>query len=225
MSTRRIVLVYPSARPSSIASVISKARSTTSIPLLVYVGYNGPNGNVVTGADQTKYFGDNIMVPGFIGATNYCYQHACERFNIEMSELVGFWSDDFDPTPQWGEKLYAALDVNPSKPFLCPYDGIQDGRCATIPFATRWWWDNKNGRTIWPTIYKRFSCDDDIAFRAQLDEEFQFLSGCVIAHRHHIVGGRPQDDVDQVGNRFYQGDKDTFNRRKPRIQSGERVIW
>jgi hypothetical protein len=223
--SRRIILVYPSARPSVIRSVIEKARSTTSIPLLIYVGYNGPNDGLDTGADQTRYFGNVLSTPGFIFATNYCYQHACMKFSVDVAELIGFWSDDFDPTNGWGESLYSALDANPSRPFLCPYDGIQEGQCATIPFATRWWWDTKNGRVIWPPIYRRFSCDDDIAYRAKLDNEFQYVPKCVIPHRHHIVGGRSRDEVDTSGDRHYQADKDTFNRRKPRIDKGERIVW
>jgi len=227
-SAKRLVLVYPSGRPTQVCDAIRRARMSATYQVQVAVGLNGDRAGVPPIPDSVLIdFGRNMSLPGFISATNQTYRLAIDYFNVGPDELVGFWSDDFYPKEGWDAALHEALRKNPKQTFLCPDDTIARDACSVAPFATYSWWDGRNGKCMWPPIYKRFSCDDDNTHRAKLLGEFQFVPECVIVHHHPSAKMRVKDSLDTAGEAYYCDDEMLFKKvRRPQLNAGEKfVTW
>jgi len=226
-----VILIYPSGRPAYIQPAIRRALQTApDVKVLVAVGYNSDTEYEDFNDSETllfRYYGPDMCVPGFIKLTNQLYRLAVGHFDVQAEELVGFWSDDFYPSVGWARPLIQAARSFGKPCLIQPNDGIQkNGDCATIPFASRDWWDLRNGGCIWPPIYQRFSCDDDIAFRAKRAKEYVYLPTLTIGHHHFITGRRRRDKLDADSEKFIRSDGLIFRRRKHEIQTGGKwVTW
>jgi len=219
---RRIFLAYPSGRPSLVKDAVKRAQDTASHPVFTAVGLNGDRACIPALSNTVLLdFGPDLAVPGsFVKATNLAYRVGVAAFPISPSDLVGFWSDDFYPEKGWDDIMFKALEDTPAKPFLYPNDKMffPNTEVITVPFATRKWWDEKNGRCIWPPMYTRAVCDNDITLRAELAGEIQLLNECVIYHKHALNNGRERDWLDLRGDPPGCEDRALFNNvRRPAI--------
>lgn len=191
----RLILVYPSCRPSHILPCISRTSASTSVPLHFSVGYNGPPLPLPHPPNALlHHYGETLFDPPFTAATNQSFRRAVTHFNVQDHELIGFWADDFHPVRDWGAEL-VAMHKHSKKPFLCPQDGIMRFSVATIPFATLAWWKAHMGGIMWPPMY-RYMVDVEPTRKAKLLGDFQEVPRARIVHRHHFLGTRERDEVD-----------------------------